>query len=353
MLIKQPLATGAGGFVGAALVRALILQGKRVRGLLKPGETTRNLHGLTLEIFVADILNEEAVREVVQGVDCVFHTASLYDATPFYASSNPKMFEVNVRGTKNLLEASLAAGVKKFIYTGSTGAVGLREDGKPAGEDVKLNRLEMRSQYEKSKAEAEALVLSYHGRGMDVVSVDPTFLVGPGDLRPSPTGEVILNFLNGWYPSYFDGIVCLSDLTSTVRAHLAAMEKGRSGERYIVSSDRILTLKEFFQILENISGIKMPQLKIPIDLLLVFTVLNEALIGLLGLRGRARPLMPFELVRYFKLRASYDSSKAKRELDYRPEPIEEELQKAVRWFMIHGGVRKAARIRYYKHIGKI
>lgn len=346
------LVTGAAGFIGSRLVTQLQLHGYDVRGLLLPNENRRNLFGIIIEEFTGNLLDKDSLKEAVQGVDYVFHTASLYTATPFYEKNNAQMEAVNIEGTRNLLEACVAAKVKKIVYTGSTGAVGLKDDLTPAGEDVELNHLEQRSEYEMSKARAEKLVLSYRDR-LEVVSVVPSFLIGPGDMRPSPTGEVIIKYLNGRYPCYFDGLMCVSDLFSTVRAHLSALEKGKNGERYIVTVDEHVTVKEFFDMLHDITGIKPPLLKLPKGLLKVVAMLNEGLLGLLGLRRRFRPLISYELLRYFCLGASYDSSKAKAELGFKPEPLRAVTESAVKWFMLNGKIKKSARIRYYRHIGRL
>ena len=347
------LVTGGAGFVGAALVRELRARGYSVRVLLRRKETAMNLDRLQVEIFIGNILDPEAVREAVKGMDYVFHTASLYEATPFYDQKAGRMYEVNLSGIRNICEACCQAKVKKLIYTGSTGAVGLRDDGKPADETVPLNHLDRRSHYEKSKAEAEKTALSSHSQGFSVVSVNPSFLVGEGDMRPSPTGEVIVKFLNGYYPCYFDAILCLSDLPSTVDAHIRALERGRNGERYIVVSDQLVTVKEFFEILEDISGIKKPFLRLPMKALSLLAMVNEILIGLLGLRGKVRPLISHELLRYLSIGASYDSAKAKKELGFRPGPLKDVLRKSVHWFMRNGYIRKGARATYFRRIGKM
>lgn len=346
------LVSGGAGFIGAALVRQLQKKGYFVRVLALPQESLLNLDRLQVEIFIGNILDPEAVREAVRGMDYVFHTASLYEAMPFYDRKAKRMYEVNLAGMRNICEACCQAKVKKLIYTGSTGAVGLRDDGKPADETVPLNHLDRRSHYEKSKAEAEKIALSYHGKGLFVVSVNPSFLVGEGDMRPSPTGEVIVKFLNGYYPCHFDAILCLSDLPSTVDAHVRAMESGRSGERYIVVSDQLVTVKEFFEMLEDISGIKKPFLRLPIKVLSLFAMVNELLIGLFGLRGKMRPLISHELLRYLSIGASYDSAKAKKELEFRPEPLKDVLRKSVHWFMRNGYIRKGAQAAYFRHFGE-
>lgn len=352
-LKKNILVTGVNGYVGFAIAKALCRVGYRVRGVVLPQESFNKLKAFDVEIYVGDILDEAFVAECVDSIDYVFHTASLYTATPFYASQNPLMKRVNLEGADNLLKCALKAGVKKFIYTGSTGSVGVRDDHQPSDELVPFNFLSKRSQYEISKMEAENLVLSYHQKGLDVSSINPSFLVGEGDSRPSPTGEVILKFLNQTYPCYFDGTICLSDLTSVVEAHLSALTKAKSGEKYIVVVDEILTIKEFFDLLHRISGVRPPRFKLPIKLLMFVAKLNELLLLILGLKNKFRPLISYELLRYFTLGVSYSADKAKRELDFIPTKLEDECRKAVRWFMLHGNVKKSSRIKYYRHIGKL
>lgn len=350
---KNILVTGINGYVGFAIAKSLLQAGYHVRGIVLPHEISKKLNPYDLEIFVGDILDEAFVAECVDSVEYVFHTASLYTATPFYASQNPLLKRVNLEGTDNLLKCALKAGVKKFIYTGSTGSIGVREDGLPSDELVPFNHLSKRSQYEISKMEAENLVLSYHEKGLNVSSINPSFLVGEGDSRPSPTGEVVLKFLNQTYPCYFDGTICLSDLTSVVKAHISALTKAKSGEKYIVAVDEIISIKDFFELLQKISGIRPPCFKLPKGLLMFVAQVNELLLLMLGLRNKVRPLISYELLRYFTLGVSYSADKAKRELDFIPTKLEDECRKAVRWFMLHGKVKKSSRIKYYRHIGKL
>ncbi len=333
------LVTGAGGFLGSELVRQLIAQKHMVRALFKENEGLSNLGDVNVEVVRGDVRDKNVLREAVRGVDYVFHAASVYELTPFYVKNPQELYDINVEGAKNICEASLHAKVKKLVYTGSTAAVGLRDDKLAADESIALNILNKRSHYEKSKAQAQQIVLSYRNRGLWVVSVNPSFLIGAGDSRPSPTGEVIVKFLNRQYPCYFDAILCLSDVKSAAQAHINALQKGQSGESYIVANDQFFTLKELFQMLEKISGIPSPKLKFPLYSMLPFSMMNEAIIGLLGLRERVRPLIAFELVRYLTLGCTYDSSKAHRELGFKASPMEDILKESVNWYTRNGYVR--------------
>ncbi|KJJ84620.1 NAD-dependent epimerase/dehydratase [Candidatus Omnitrophus magneticus] len=160
------LVTGAGGFLGSAIVEELIKKGHKVRTLLRRKEAAFNLHGMQTELFICDILNSDAVMQAVKGIDVIFHAAAIYNTYPWYCLNPKELYTTNIEGTRNIMEAALREGVKKVIYTSSTAAVGKREDGAPADETVKLNLLEKRSHYEKSKAKAEEVALSYHNKGV-------------------------------------------------------------------------------------------------------------------------------------------------------------------------------------------
>lgn len=327
------LVTGGGGFLGSEIVHQLIERGHRVRVLLRRKELPSNLDKVETEIFVGDIRNPSDVKELVKGVDCVFHTAAIYESTPFYIRYPKQLYSVNVDGTRNVCEACLETGVKKLIYTGSTAAIGLKDDGTPSDENIRLNYLNKRSHYEKSKELAEDVALSYSQKGLFVVSINPSFLIGPRDNRPTPTGRFILNFLKRMYPCYSDGILCLSDVKSAAKAHIDALELGANGERYIVGMDRHYTIKEMFDELERLSGVKTPPIKVPQSVLLIFSVINEIIIGLIGQAGKMRPILAYELVRYLGLKCRYDSSKAKKALKFKSNPFDEVLMSAVEWYV--------------------
>lgn len=308
------LITGAAGFIGSELARELLNQGYEVRALLRPGENDANIKGLQVEIVYGDVRDKAAIAKAMAGVDYVFHTASLYVGTHWYNFAPKEIYNINVEGTRTVCQAALDAGVKKVIYTGSTGSIGCIKN-KPSGEDVAFNMLGTRSPYEKSKSLGEKMALSFHQKGLQVISINPSFLVGPRDSRPSPTGEIIIKFLNRRYPCYFNAPLSLSEMKGTIQAHLNALTSGRSGERYIVASDHYLTVKEFFQILERISGIKMPLFPLPLFMLKIFAIVNEALIGVVRIFGIGktwRPLIGYDITRYFSQGCLYDPTKAKK-----------------------------------------
>ncbi len=338
------LVTGGGGFLGSEIARQLVSAGHKVRVLLKPGEAIGNLRGAEMEFQTGDIRDKKNTKEAVKSMDYVFHAASLYESTPFYVHRPEELYRVNLEGTKNVCQASLDAGVKKVVYTSSCAAVGLRDDGEPSDESIELNHLDKRSHYEKSKALAEKEALSFHKKGLWVSSINPSFLIGAGDSRPTPTGEVIIKYLNRAYPFYFDAVLYLSDLIETAKAHLSVLERGKSGERYIVCFDQEVSLLEFFRMLEKVSGVKKPKLKLPLNLIRIGSALQEAIIGLLGLQRRMKPIISYELSRYLTLGCGYNNAKAKMVLGFQSTPIEDSLRRSVEWYLKNGYIEKNARV---------
>ncbi len=345
------LVTGAAGFIGSELTRALLKEGFTVRALLHSGESDANIAGLPVEKIFGDMRDKNAIEKAVAGMDYVFHTASLYELTYVYTRYPKEMYDVNVEGTRTICQAALEAGVKKFVYTGSTGSIGCIPN-TPTKEDAEFNMFKTRSHYEKSKALGEKTALAFHQKGLPVVSINPSFLIGPRDSRPSPTGEIILNFLNRHYPVYFDAPLTLSEMKGTIQAHLNALTRGVSGTRYIVTSDYQLTVKEYFQILQRVSGIQMPKIGVPLMVLFVVSALNEYAIGfvrLFGIGKKLRPLIAHDLMRYFSQGCRYDSSRAQRELGFAPEPIETAIRESVDWYVKNGYVKTSSCEKYYAH----
>jgi dihydroflavonol-4-reductase len=320
----------------------LIEKGYKVRALLKEKETAFNLHGTEVELYIGDILDSAFLQEAMNNIDYVFHAASVYEPVPFYDSSPDYLYQVNVQGARNVCQAALESGhVKRLIYTSSVGTIGSNTKGRPSDETIPLNYLEQRSHYEKSKKEAEDVVLSFHNKGLETLSINPCFILGKGDLRPTPTGEMIIKFLNGRYPCYFEAIVPLANLLDVVEAHIACIKKGKSGERYIISSPKVMTLKDIFAYMERQTGIKAPTIRLPLRLLKIFAILNETIIGLLGMRGKMRPLIAYELVRYFQFGTFYDSGKARKELGINPQPIENSIDESIAWYVRNGYVKSS------------
>lgn len=322
------LVTGGTGFIGSALVRHLIAAGHEVRVLVRQKKDGFLLEHLNVEFVNGDVTSVQAVENAVQGCSVVFHLASLYAFFPFW-NKNPKaIYRINVDGTVNMLAASLKYGVKRFIHTSTIATIGERPDGKPSDENTGFVA-KGASHYARSKYLAEQKVLEFYQKGLPAVILNPAVVIGERDHKPTPSGDVIVKFLNRKYPGYFDARWSVADADDVVRAHIAAIECGQIGERYILSNPRSYTLKEIFQLLEKLTGIPAPRLRIPYWLLLGFTYLEEWCSQFLF---HKKSLMPTEGVKFSRMSITYNNLKAVRELGYASTPIEETLATAVSWY---------------------
>ncbi len=322
------LVTGGTGFVGSTLVRHLLAANYEVRILARHKKNRFLLEGLDVEIVDGDVTHPNAVEKAVKGCSVVFDLASVYTFYPFWEREAKGLYKINVQGTINMLNASLRNGVEKFIHTSTIATIGERPDGKPSDEETGFD-LKHASHYARSKYLAEQEVLKHCRMGLSAVILNPAIVIGERDYKPTPSGDVIVKFLNRSYPGYFDTLWTVADADDVARAHIAAIKRGRVGERYILCNKKHYSLKEIFQILEQISGIKAPRLRIPYPLLFGFVYLEEALSYFVL---HKKPLMPTEGVKFCKMSIRYDDSKAVNELGYTSTPIEETLTKAVLWY---------------------
>ena len=322
------LVTGGTGFIGSTLVRHLLAAQYDVRVLVRQKKDSFLLENLAVEVVNGDVTNVRAVEKAVEGCSVVFNLASLYAFYPFWIKEPRAIYKINVAGTIHMLEASLKYGVKRFIHTSTIATLNARSGPELANENTGFEYCGA-SHYARSKYLAEQEVLKYCRRGLEAVILNPAIVIGERDHKPTPSGDVIVKFLNRNYPGYFDSLWSVADADDVARAHLAAVECGQSGERYILANSKHYTLKEIFQLLEKITGLKAPRLRIPYSLLLGFTYLDEVLSHFLF---RKKPLMPTEGVKFCRMSMAYDNSKAVRELGYTPTPFEETLGKAVAWY---------------------
>ncbi len=328
------LVTGGTGFIGSTLVRHLIAAGHEVRVLVRQKKDSFLLQHLDVEVVNGDVTNLPAVEEAVRGCSVVFNLASLYAFFPFWNKYPRAIYKINVGGTTHMLSAALKYGVKKFIHTSTIAALSAKPGGLPTDETSGFD-FRGASHYACSKYLAEQEVLKYCGMGLPAVILNPAIVVGERDYKPTPTGDVIVKFLNRSYPCYFDTCWTLADADDVAQAHLAAVERGRSGERYILSSSEPVTLREIFQKLEKLTGIRAPRLRVPYGILFGMTYLDELFSHYVF---RKKTLMPTEGVRFCKATGFYDNSKAIRELGYQPTPLEKTLRKAVDWYRKNGYV---------------
>lgn len=320
--------TGGTGFVGSHIVRSLLARGDEVRCFLRQESRRDNLQDLDVELAFGDLRDAGALEKAVRGCAAVFHCAADYR---LYVPDPAAMFASNVDGTRNVLAAAEKAGAEKIVYTSTVGALGLSADGAPADEETPVTYAKMVGPYKQSKFKAERVAEEFAARGVPVVIVNPSTPVGERDLRPTDTGRVIVDFLNGRIPAYVDTGLNLIDVRDCALGHLLAAEKGRAGEKYILGC-RNLELREILEILSRISGRPAPRLRLPHWIPIGFAALDT-------LRARTfggEPRVSYDAARLARAKMFFDPSKAVRELGLPQTPVEEPLERAVRWFSEHG-----------------
>ncbi len=324
----KALVTGATGFVGAAVVRALLNTGVEVRVITRPGSDPSNLQSLKVEQAFGDLRDKVSLREALTGCRHLYHVAAHY---ALWARDPSIFYDINVVGTRNLLEAAREAGIERTVYCSTIGAIGLPPGGGLGTEETPVSLEQMAGHYKRSKYLAEQEVHKLAKEGLPVVIVNPSAPVGERDVKPTPTGQIIVDFMKGRMPAYIETGMNIIDVDDVATGHLLAMEKGRQGERYILGSTNLL-LREVFEILSKLTGVKAPALKLPRGAVLPLAYLNHWFANLTGLP----PRIPLEGVKMAKYKMHYDCSKAFRELGLPQNPPEIALEKAVRWFKSHG-----------------
>jgi len=324
------LVTGGTGFVGAHVVRALLAEGRSVRCLVRPGSRRDNLEGLDVEVVTGDLTDPASLARALSGVETLYHVAADYR---LWARDPQEIYRSNVGGTENVLAAAHGAGVSKVVYTSSVAALGLREDGTAADESTPVERERIIGHYKKSKYDAERVAERWAERGLPVVIVNPSTPVGELDIKPTPTGRFVVDFLNRRMPAYVDTGLNLVDVRDVARGHLAAAEKGRVGHRYILGN-RNMTLKEILDVLSRLTGLPSPRLRLPHWVPLTAAAVDTALARVTG----REPRVSLESVRMSTHRMFFDASRAVHELGLPRTPVEEPLSRAVEWFRERGYV---------------
>jgi len=323
--------TGGTGFIGGNLVRALLADGCEVRALVRPASDRRNLAGLPIELAEGDLSDRQKLTERIAGCDVVFHAAAHYS---LWARDCDSIYRVNVTGTENLLAASRAAQVKRFIHTSSVAAIGVPPPGTLGTEETQTTLEELVSDYKKSKFLAEQAAREAARQGLDVVIVNPSTPIGAYDIKPTPTGEIILRFLQNRMPAYVHTGLNLIDVEDVARGHILAWQKGRSGERYILGHHN-LTLKAMLEMLAAITGKRTPRIAVPHALPLAVAFVDEMILA--RYFGKT-PQVSFYSVQMSQKEMYYDAAKAVRELGLPQSKIEGALEKAVQWFASNGYV---------------
>ncbi|HVX96705.1 MAG TPA: hopanoid-associated sugar epimerase [Polyangia bacterium] len=326
--------TGGSGFVGSHLARALVGRGARVRCLVRAASRTDDLRGLGCELVEGDLRDEASVRRGLAGADVAFHCAADYRLC---AKEPDDIYRTNVDGTNNVMRAALELGVRRVVHTSSVATLAARTDGVPVDERARATLDDVVGDYKRSKLLAERAVEEWAGRGLPVVIVSPSTPVGEGDAKPTPTGQIIVDFLNGRMPAYVDTGLNLVDVRDVAEGHILAAERGRVGESYILGGAN-LSLKEILELCGRTVGRAAPRLRLPIWIPLVLAHLEAPLARALG----REPRVPLDGVRMSKRKMFFDSGKAMRELGVTPGPIEPAIERAVRWFFAQGLVKDLA-----------
>jgi dihydroflavonol-4-reductase len=324
------LVTGAAGFLGSHVARQLVARGDSVRVLMRPSSNNRAISDLSLEYVTGDLRDASSLERAMTGVRRVFHVAADYR---LWAKNPQEIYDSNVGGTKNLLAAAKAAGVEQLVYTSTVATIAVDRPELPSeATDAKLE--EMIGHYKRSKWQAEQEVLTAAKAGLPAIVAMPTTPVGPWDWKPTPTGKIILDFLNGKMPGYVETGLNFVGVEECAAGHLLVSERGKVGERYLLGAEN-LTLKELLDTLARITGLPAPGMKIPHRVALGVAYVESAFSRLVG----KEPQIPVEGVKIAQHKMFVDCSRAQRELSFKPGSVSAALERAARWYQANGYVK--------------
>jgi len=323
------LITGATGFVGSAVARKLILAGYRVRALARPGSPRFHLAGLDLDFVAGDMRDAQSVRAAMAGMRYVFHVAADYR---LWARDRHEIFNSNVEGTRIVMQEARRAGVERVVYTSSVATLGLHADGSPADETVPLSLNEGIGAYKRSKIAAERLVEAMVGKdGLPAVIVNPSTPIGPRDVRPTPTGRIVVEAACGRMPGFVDTGLNLVHVDDVADGHIAALKRGVIGERYILGGQNVL-LADMLAEIARLTGRRPPRLRIPRAAVVPVAFIAEAAARLTG----REPFVTWDGLRMSEHRMFFTAAKAERDLGFRARPYQAALDDAIRWFRANG-----------------
>lgn len=333
----RALVTGATGFVGSAVARALSRAGWQVRALSRVGSDQRNLAQLPVEIAVGDLSDSASLDAALRDCDALFHVAADYRLG---AADPERLYQTNVEGTRNVLNAAQRAAVMRMVYTSSVATVGLPVDGSPGTEETPVALADMIGHYKRSKFLAEQLVRDFVRRGAPVITVNPSTPIGPGDVKPTPTGRIVVDAARGRTPAYVDTGLNVVHVDDVAAGHLRAFERGRIGERYILGGEN-MTLREILAHISRMAGRNPPRIRLPHAAVLPLAYASEALARATG-RG---PRVSVESVRMARKHMYFSSEKAVRELGYSWRPPTAAFEEAIVWFREQGILARRAKAR--------
>jgi dihydroflavonol-4-reductase len=327
------LVTGATGFIGGNLARELVRQSYQVRAMVRKGSHVQHLKELKLEYAEGDLLDKASLEKALEGCEALFHAAALYT---FWSPDPELIYQTNLQGTENILTAAKAKGIRKVVYTSSESVVGTGQPGCLGNENIQNSLENIPGAYKKSKFLAEKMAFRMSQEGLPVVIVNPTTPIGAYDVKPTPTGKIITDYLNHKMFACVNTGLNVIDVEDVARGHILALKKGRSGQRYLLGN-RNLTLREILAILEKISGIKAPRFNIPLWVALSAGYADEFIEGKVL---RRYPRIPVSAVRASSHFRHFDCSKAVQELGLPQTPVEASFEKAVKWFRENGYVKR-------------
>jgi dihydroflavonol-4-reductase len=327
--MKPALVTGASGFIGWHVARVLVERGYRVRALLRPGS---RVDGLDVEPFPGDVRDAESVARAASGCELAFHVAADYR---LWARDPREIYRSNVDGTRNVLQAARQAGVERVVYTSTVGCIGMHNG--PGDENTPVTLADMTGDYKRSKFLAEEIAVEFARSGLPVVVVNPTAPIGDHDVKPTPTGRIVLDFLKGKMPAFIDTGLNIVDVRDVAEGHWLACQRGKVGERYILGAEN-LTLVEIFQMLAYLTNRKAPTVRLPYAVALCAGACSTAWANLTGIA----PRVPLAAVRMAREKMWVTHEKARRDLGFAPGPAKEALARAVEWFSGSGRLPRVA-----------
>jgi dihydroflavonol-4-reductase len=329
--------TGATGFVGSHVARALAARGGELRLLVRSSSRIDNIADLRAEIATGDLREPESLKKAMAGCDFVFHVAADYR---LWVRDPEQMYRSNVEGTRAIIRAAQESGVQRVIYTSSVATMGFTREGHIVREDSPVSIREMVGHYKRSKFMAEQIALEAGRNGANVVVVNPTTPIGEYDIKPTPTGRIVVDFLKRKFPAYVDTGLNLADVKEVARGHLLAMEKARPGERYILGGQN-LTLKQILDKLAELTGLPSPKMKVPHAVAMGFAVFDQFFTGMI--MGK-EPRATIDAVKMGRKKMFASSSKAEHELGYKVLPVEDALRRAIDWFQTHGYIETEGQV---------